>query len=57
MGILYIELIPYSLKKSIKKEKNLSGEATIANFIVFEPTIYRTPVDHANHYTTDAVVK
>jgi hypothetical protein len=40
----------------------LSGEATNTNFIVFgltwqglEPTFYRTPGVHANHYTTDAV--
>jgi hypothetical protein len=41
----------------------LSGEATNTNFIVlgltrpgFEPTIYRTRGEHANHYTTDAVL-
>ena len=41
----------------------LSGEAINANFIIFgltrsglEPTIYRTRCEHANHYTTDAVV-
>ena len=40
----------------------LSGEATNTNFIDFcltrpgfEPTIYRTQGEHANHYTTDAV--
>jgi hypothetical protein len=40
----------------------LNGEATNTNFIVFgltrrglDPTIYRTRVEHANHYTTDAV--
>ena len=40
----------------------LSGEATNTNFIVFglirpefEPPIYRTRGEHANHYTTDAV--
>jgi hypothetical protein len=40
------------------------GEATNTNFIVLglarsgpEPTIYRTPGEHANHYTTDAVTK
>ena len=39
-----------------------SGEAANANFIIFgltrpgfEPTIYRTQGEHANHYTTDAV--
>jgi hypothetical protein len=39
-----------------------SGEATNTNFVVldltreeFEPTIYRTRGEHANHYTTDAV--
>ena len=39
----------------------LSGEATNTNFIVFdltrpvfEPTIYRTRGEHANHYATDA---
>jgi hypothetical protein len=38
-----------------------SGEATNTNFIAFgltrqghEPTIYRTRVEHANHYTTYA---
>jgi hypothetical protein len=41
-----------------------SGEAANTNFIVFglirpgiEPTIYRTQGEHANHRTTDAVVK
>jgi hypothetical protein len=42
----------------------LNGEATNTNFIVFgltykselEHTIYRTRGEHANHYTTDAVV-
>ena len=41
----------------------LSGEATNTNFIVFgftqlglEPTIYRNRDDHANHYTTEAVL-
>jgi hypothetical protein len=41
----------------------LSGEATNTNFIVFgltqlglESTIYRTRGEHANHYTTDAVL-
>jgi hypothetical protein len=42
----------------------LNGEATNTNFIVFgltyiselELTIYRTRGEHANHYTTDAVV-
>jgi hypothetical protein len=41
----------------------LSGEATNTNFKVFgltrpglEPTIYRTRGEHANHYTTDAVL-
>jgi hypothetical protein len=41
----------------------LGGEATNTNFIVFgltrpglEPTIYRTPGEHANHYVTDVVV-
>jgi hypothetical protein len=41
----------------------LIGEATNTNFIVFgltrpglEPTIYRTPDEHNNHYATDAVV-
>ena len=40
-----------------------SGEATNTNFKVFgltrpglEPTIYRTRGEHANHYTTDAVL-
>ena len=40
----------------------LSGEPTNTNFIVFgltrpgfEPTIYRTRGEHANHYATDAV--
>jgi hypothetical protein len=40
----------------------LSGKAPNTNFIVFgltrsglEPTIYRTRVEHANHYTSDAV--
>ena len=40
-----------------------SGEAININSIVFglsrswrEPTIYRTLGEHANHYTTDAVV-
>ena len=41
-----------------------SGKAANFNFIVFgltrvrlrlEPTIYRTPGEHASHYTTDAV--
>ena len=39
-----------------------SRELTKTNFVVFdltrserEPTIYRTRVEHANHYTTDAV--
>jgi hypothetical protein len=39
-----------------------SRELTNTNFIVFDltqsgrqPTIYRTQVEHANHYTTDAV--
>ena len=38
----------------------LSGEETNTNFIAFdytrsglEPTIYHTPGEHANHYTTD----
>ena len=42
----------------------LSGEAINANFIVFgltraglEPTNYRTQGEHANHYTTEAVLK
>ena len=42
----------------------LSGEATHTNFIVFdstrtgfEPMIYRTRGEHANHYATDAVFK
>ena len=41
----------------------LSGEATNPNFVVFglarpgfEPTIYRTRGEHANHYATDAVM-
>jgi hypothetical protein len=41
----------------------LSGEATHTNVIVFdltrpglEPTIYHTPDEYANHYTTDAVL-
>jgi hypothetical protein len=41
----------------------LSGEATNTNIVVFglirpvfEPTIYRTRGEHANHYTTDAVM-
>jgi hypothetical protein len=41
----------------------LSGEATNTNFIVFgltrpmiEPKIYRIRGEHANHYTTDAVI-
>ena len=41
----------------------LSGEAIITNFLVFgltrsglEPMIYRTRGEHANHFTTDAVV-
>ena len=41
----------------------LSGEATNTNFIVFgltqsglEPTIYRTHGEHANQYSTDAVL-
>ena len=41
----------------------VSGEATNTNFIIFgltrpglEPTIYRTRGEHANHYTTDAVL-
>jgi hypothetical protein len=41
----------------------LSGEATNTNFIVFgltrpwfEPTIYRTQGEHANHYTTAVVL-
>ena len=40
----------------------LSGEATNANFIVFglnrsrfEPIIYCTGGEHANHYTTDVI--
>jgi hypothetical protein len=33
----------------------LNGEATNTNFIVFGLT-YRTRGEHANHYTTDAVV-
>jgi hypothetical protein len=40
----------------------LSGEATNTIFLafgltrpVFEPTIYRTGGEHANHYATDAV--
>ena len=40
-----------------------SGEAANANFIIFgltrpgfEPTIYRTRGEHANHFTTDAVL-
>ena len=40
-----------------------SLEAINTNFIVFgltrlglEPTIYHTPGEHANHYTTDAVL-
>ena len=37
-----------------------SGEATNTNFyslwLGFEPTIYRTRGEHANHYTTDAVL-
>jgi len=40
-----------------------SGKATNTNFIVFgltrpeiEPTIYRTRGEHANNYTTDAVM-
>jgi len=40
----------------------LSEEATNTSFIVFgltrsvfEPRIYRTRGEHANHYTTDAV--
>jgi hypothetical protein len=40
------------------------GEATNTNIIVFslfrsvlEPTIYRTPNEHANHYTTNAVLQ
>jgi hypothetical protein len=39
-----------------------SEEATNTNFIVFgltqsgfEPTIYSTPGEHGNHFTTDAV--
>ena len=42
----------------------LSGEATNTNFIVFgltqprfEPTIYRTRGEQANHYATDTVLK
>ena len=42
----------------------LSGEEPNTNIIVFgltglwlELTIYRTQGEHANHYTTDAVVK
>jgi hypothetical protein len=44
----------------------LSGEATNTNFKVFglsrpgpglKSTLYRTRGEHANHYTTDAVVK
>jgi hypothetical protein len=41
----------------------LRGEVTNTNVIIFgltrrglEPTIYRTPGEHANYYTTDAVV-
>jgi hypothetical protein len=41
----------------------LSGEATNTNFIVFgltqpglEPTTYSTRGEHANHYTTNAVI-
>ena len=41
----------------------LSGKATNTNFIVFgftwsglKPTIYHTRGEHANHYTTDAVI-
>ena len=41
----------------------LGGEATNTNCIVFgltrtglEPTIYRTRGEHANHYTTNAVI-
>jgi hypothetical protein len=41
----------------------MSGEATNTNFIVFgltwpglEPTICHTRGEHANHYTTDAVI-
>ena len=40
----------------------LNGEATNTDFLVFglirlgfEPTIYRTCGEHANHYATDAV--
>ena len=40
-----------------------SGEVAHSNFIVFgltrlgiEPAIYRTPWEHANRYTTDAVI-
>jgi hypothetical protein len=39
-----------------------SGKATNSNFAFFgltrlelEPTIYNTPDEHVNHYTTDAV--
>jgi hypothetical protein len=42
----------------------LSGEARNTNFIVFgltqtglEPTIYRTQDEHANHYTTNVVIR
>ena len=41
----------------------LTGEGTNINFIVFgwirpgfEPTIYPTQGEHANHYATDAVI-
>jgi len=34
----------------------LSGQATNIHFIVFELVIYNTPGEHANHYTTNAVV-
>jgi hypothetical protein len=41
----------------------LSAEATKTNFLVFgltqwnhEPTTYRIRGEHANHYTTDAVL-
>jgi hypothetical protein len=42
---------------------NAAFLATNTNFIVFglsrlglEPTFYRTQREHANHYTTDAVI-
>jgi hypothetical protein len=30
---------------------------TASDFIVFVPTIYRARGEHANHYTTDAVIE